>query len=115
MLYTGSNQEERSKMLGDVSLLHQRMQFRLKEYKTLVQMALVLFKNLAQIEEVIEILQKKPLEYKTTAEVELAAKDHQVTRNTIAELIKITRQEADQFIRLLKYQVLNYSLYLHRK
>ncbi len=93
-------------MLGDVSLLQQRMQFKLKEYKTLVQMAVVLFKNLAEVEQVVDILKKKPTVYKTTAEVDLAVKDHQVTRNTIAELIKITRQEAEQLIRLLKDQVI---------
>lgn len=94
-------------MLNEVSLLQQRMQFQLKEYKTLVQMALNLFKNLAEVETMTGILDKKRQQsvYKTTAEVDLAAKDHQVTRNTCAELIKITRQEANQFIHLLKDQV----------
>lgn len=102
---TGANQEDRSKMLGDVSLLHQRMQFRLKEYKTLVQMALALFKNLAEVESMINVVESKQMVYKTTAEVDQAVKDHQVTRNTVTELFKITRQEADQFIRLLQDQV----------
>lgn len=94
-------------MLNEVSLLQQRMQFKWKEYKTLTQMAIVLFKNLAEIESMTELVDKKSQQsvHKTTAEVELAAKDHQVTRNTMAELIKITRQEADQLIRLLQDQV----------
>jgi hypothetical protein len=104
--HPGVNQEDRSKMLGDVSLLQQRMQFRLKEYKTLVQMGLALFKNLAEVEAMIELVDRKQMVYKTTAEVDQAIKDHQVTRNTVAELVKITRQEADQFIRLLQDQVI---------
>ena len=54
-------------MLGDVSLLQQRMQFRLKEYKTLVQMGLALFKNLAEVEAMIEVVDRKQMVYKTTA------------------------------------------------
>lgn len=93
-------------MLNQVSLLQQRMQFQLKEYKTMVQMAVNLLKNLAEVETMTSILDKKRLQtYKTTSEVDLAAKDHHVTRNTVAELIKITRQEANQFIQLLKDQV----------
>jgi hypothetical protein len=57
-------------MLGDVSLLQQRMQFRLKEYKTLVQMGLALFKNLAEVESMIEMIDRKQMVYKTTAEVD---------------------------------------------
>lgn len=93
-------------MLGDVSLLQQRMQFRLKEYKTLIQMGLALFKNLAEVESMIEMIDRKQMVYKTTAEVDQAVKDHQVTVNTVNELIKITRQEADQLIRLLQDQVI---------
>jgi hypothetical protein len=94
-------------MLGDVSLLQQRMQFRLKEYKTLVQMGLALFKNLAEVESMIEMIDRKQMVYKTTAEVDQAVKDHQVTVNTVNELIKITRQEADQLIHLLQDQVIS--------
>lgn len=94
-------------MLGDVSLLQQRMQFRLKEYKTLVQMGLALFKNLAEVESMIEMIDRKQMVYKTTAEVDQAVKDHQVTINTVNELIKITRQEADQLIHLLQDQVIS--------
>ena len=97
-------------MLGDVSLLQQRMQFRLKEYKTLVQMGLALFKNLAEVEAMIEVVDRKQMVYKTTAEVDQAIKDHKVTRNTVTELFKISRQEADQFIRLLQDQVMNNRL-----
>lgn len=104
---SGGNQEERSKMLSDVTLLQQRMQFKLKEYKTLVQMAVGLFKNLSEVEKMGEILDKKQTVYRTMEEVELAVKDHQVIRNTVAELIKITRQEAQQLIRLLEDQVIN--------
>lgn len=99
-------------MLGDVSLLQQRMQFRLKEYKTLIQMGLALFKNLAEVESMIEMIDRKQMVYKTTAEVDQAVKDHQVTVNTVNELIKITRQEADQLIRLLQDQVIPSNLIL---
>lgn len=94
-------------MLGDVCLLQQRMQFRLKEYKTLIQMALGLFKNLSDVERMIDVAERKSRQmvYKTTSEVDQAVKDHQVTHNTVAELVKITRQEADQITRLLKDQV----------
>jgi hypothetical protein len=39
--------------------------------------------------------------------VDQAVKDHQVTVNTVNELIKITRQEADQLIHLLQDQVIS--------
>ncbi|KAK4037071.1 hypothetical protein OUZ56_029111 [Daphnia magna] len=103
-LSSTANQEDRSKMLGDVCLLQQRMQFRLKEYKTLVQMALGLFRNLSEVERTIEVVERKSHQHNTTSEVDQAIKDHQVTRNTIAEMIKITKQEADQFISLLRDQ-----------
>lgn len=105
-----ANQEDRSKMLGDVCLLQQRMQFRLKEYKTLVQMALGLFRNLSEVERTIEVVERKSHQHNTTYEVDQAIKDHQVTRNTIAEMIKITKQEADQFISLLRDQVERHSV-----
>lgn len=107
-----ANQEDRSKMLGDVCLLQQRMQFRLKEYKTLVQMALGLFRNLSEVERTIEVVERKSHQHNTTYEVDQAIKDHQVTRNTIAEMIKITKQEADQFISLLRDQVERHSVVL---
>ncbi|KAI9552427.1 hypothetical protein GHT06_022793 [Daphnia sinensis] len=103
-LSSSANQEDRSKMLGDVCLLQQRMQFRLKEYKTLVQMALGLFKNLSEVERTIEAVERKSHQHNTISEVDQAIKDHQVTRNTIAEMIKITKQEAGQFISLLRDQ-----------
>jgi hypothetical protein len=87
-------------MLGDVSLLQQRMQFwlRLKGYKTLIQkMGLALFKNPAdEVESMIEMIDRKQMVYKTTAEVDQTDKNHQVTVNTVSELKKITRQEGDQ-------------------
>ena len=94
-------------MLGELSLLQQRMHYRLKEYSILVQMILGLFRNLAEVETMIDILHRKNdcgMMYHSTAEVDVAEKDHQVTRNTLAELIKISRQEAAQIVALLKDQ-----------
>jgi hypothetical protein len=83
---------DRSKMLGDVSLLQYRMQFwlRLKEYKTLLQkMGLALFKNPAdEVESMIKMIDRKQMVYKTTAEVDQTDKNHQVTVNTVSELKK---------------------------
>lgn len=106
----GAHQDERAKMLGELSLLQQRLQFRLKEYKTLVQMALGLFRNLTEVETIANILdrQASSAASKSLAEVEIAIKDHQATFNTVHELIKITRQEANQLVSLLRDQV-NFS------
>lgn len=94
-------------MLADLSLLQQRLQFKLKEYKTLVQMALGLFRNIAEVETLVNIIDRKASTHihKSVTEVEIALKDHQATFNTVQELIKITRQEADQLISLLRDQV----------
>ena len=98
-------------MVSEIHLVQQRMQFRLKEYKTLIQMAEVLFKNLSEVEAMVDILDEKERKqigskiYQSTAEVDAAIKDHQVTYQTVNELIKITRQEANQLISLLRSQV----------
>ena len=94
-------------MLGELSLLQQRMHYRVKEYSILVQMTLGLFRNLTEVETMVDILHRKSdcgIVYNSIAEVDMAAKDHQVTRDTIAELIKITKQEATQIVALLKDQ-----------
>lgn len=106
-LAPGAHQDDRSKTLGDLSLLQQRMRFRLKEYKTFIQMASGLFNNLAEVETITTVINKKASSsiQKSTAEVEIALKDHLATFNTVHELIKITRQEAEQLISLLRDQV----------
>jgi len=41
----------------------------------------------------------------TAAEVDVALRDHQVTKTTVGELLKMTGNEAQQVISLLKDQV----------
>jgi hypothetical protein len=60
-------------------------------------MGLALFKRPAdEVESMIEMIDRKQMVYKTTAEGDQADKNHQVTVNTGSELKKITRQEGDQ-------------------
>jgi len=114
------------------------MHYRLKEYSILVQMTLGLFRNLTEVETMVDILHRKSdcgivyhsmigkywlillflifiddwyywlvligIHFNRPIEVDMTAKDHQVTRNTIVELIKITKQEASQIVALLKDQ-----------
>jgi hypothetical protein len=71
-------------------------------------MGLALFKNPAdEVESMIEMIDRKKMVYKTTAEVDQTDKNHQVTVNTVSELKKITRPRGgpDQFIRLIGDQV----------
>ena len=94
----------------ELDLMIQRMQFRLKEYRTLVQMSEVLFKNLSEVDNMVSILDGKERQkgggafYRSVAEVDGAIAEHQVARSTVNDLLKITRQEAAQLVDLLRKQ-----------
>ena len=45
-----------------------------------------------------------------SAEVDVALRDHQVTKSTVAELLKMTGNEGNQIISLLKDQVSKFKL-----
>lgn len=73
-------------------------------------MAEVLFKNLSEVDSMVDILNQKERQqftkiYHSTAEVDQAMQDHQMAYQTVHELIKVTRQEAHQLISLLRNQV----------
>lgn len=61
-----------------------------------------------QVDRVIETVSGKQVAVLTTpADVDVALRDHQVTKTTVAELLKMTGNEAQQIISLLKDQVSN--------
>lgn len=111
------NQEESFKLVGDLADVQQSAQSKLKEYQTHVQMALAVLKNLAEVETMIEIIDRKSqvVVYQSTSEVDMATKEHQATGNTVAELLKLTRHDADQLIHQLRSLVRQFSIRFFRK
>ena len=58
------------------------------------------------------VSQRQVIVFTTTADVDVAIKDHDVAKSTVGELLKMTSHEANQLISLLRDHVLK-PLFIH--
>nr|CAD7575774.1 unnamed protein product [Timema californicum] len=80
---------------------HDKLQGIVTEYQILLQMLIAFFKNLAELEKMIEHLQSQ---YQMTRlpgsveEIELLLKEHEASRQAVLELFKFTQTESEQIV-----------------
>ena len=48
-IISGDKQEEKTKLINEISMLQQQLQYQFKEYKTILQMAIIFFKNIQEV------------------------------------------------------------------
>lgn len=95
-------------MLNELDVAQQHAQSKLKEYKTLIPMAIGIFKKLAEVETMTDLIKKKStFTYQSTSQVDAALQEHQTTAKTVSESTKIARREADQLINRLRNLVIH--------
>ena len=48
-LILGDSQDEKTKIITEITMLHQQLQFQFKEYKTILQLTVGFFKNIQEV------------------------------------------------------------------
>ncbi|XP_025104045.1 coiled-coil domain-containing protein 141-like isoform X3 [Pomacea canaliculata] len=103
----GDTRGQKEQIVNELIRVHQRFQARMNEYQILIKMTIQFFKNVSQLDELIEKTEREYMQSQLPTDLSQAEsmlEEHKRKKTEVSHFINYTAEEGDKIVRRVRQQ-----------